>query len=72
MPIWPPDGSRAISLLPRPEHHVRVPWKFHCADAIPTGNPFPLLKLDIIRYDDIGKQRLDFVGRKKSARTDQK
>ena len=34
------------------------------AEANLAWNPFPFLKLDIIRHDNMGKQRLEFIDRK--------
>ena len=39
------------------------------AEANLAWNPFPFLKLDIIRCDNMGKQRLEFIDRKKSSGT---
>ena len=61
---------RAISLLPCPEHHIRIPGKTQSGDTNVVGNPFPFLKLDIIGRDNMGKQRLDFIDRKESSGAD--
>lgn len=53
---------RAISLLPRPEHHIRIHWETESSDVNLARKPLFFLKLAIIsRHDDIGKQHLGFV-----------
>ena len=58
-----------IRLL-RPEHHIYTAGHTHSSDVNPTGKPFPFLKLDVIRRDDVGKQRLDYIDSKESSGTD--
>ena len=62
--------SKSASLLPRPEHHIYTIGHTHSSDVNPTGKAFPFLKFDIIRCDDVGKQRLDYIDSKESSGTD--
>ena len=62
--------TKMISLLPCPEHHIRGPRETHSSDANPGGSPFPFLKLDIIRHNNMGKHGLDFIRRKEPTWTE--
>ena len=59
----------ATSLLPFPEHHIRIPRETHSRNPILVRNTFPFLKLDIVSRNDMGKQRLYFIDRKESSGT---
>jgi hypothetical protein len=59
--------SKAISLLPCPEHHIGIVGNTHTSEANIGRNTFPFLHLDIISRDDMSKQRLDFIDRKESS-----
>ena len=61
---------KAISLLPCPEHHIRIPGDTHSTDANLTRNPFPFLELDIVGRENVGKQHLGFVDCKESSGAD--
>ena len=61
---------KAILLQTCPEHHIRFPGKAKPSNAMAGRSPFPFLKLDIISHDDMGKQRLDFIGREESSGAD--
>ncbi len=58
-----------ISLLPGPEHHIRLPGKTQSREEKVAWSPFPILKLDIISSDDMGQQRFSFIDRKESSGT---
>ncbi len=49
--VW---SENCDSLLPGPEHHIRIPGKTHYSEEKVTRSPFPFLKLDIISSHDIG------------------
>jgi hypothetical protein len=54
--------AQGVSLLPYPEHHIGDPnWEAQRGDANLAGDPFAFLKLDVICYDDMGKQGLDLT-----------
>jgi hypothetical protein len=64
--------SCATSLLPFPEHHIRIRRVTRSTDARPAQTTLSFRKLDIIRRDNIGKKSLDFIDRKESSGTGSK
>ncbi len=64
--VW---SEKSDSLLPGPEHHIRIPGKTHHREEKVAWSPFPFLKLEIIRSDDMGQQPFNFIDRKKSSGT---
>jgi len=63
--------SREASLLPRPEHHIyAIGYAYPSNVNLTAWEPFPFLKLDIIRRDDVRKQRLNFIDSKESSGTE--
>ncbi len=64
--VW---SKNCDSLLPGPEHHIRLPGKTRSSEDKVARNPFPFLKLDIISNHDMGQQRFSFTGRKESSGT---
>ena len=61
---------KTISLLTCSKHHICLSQNTKPSDATLAWDPFPFLELDIVRRDDMGKQRLDFIGRKESSGAD--
>ena len=53
--LIPLARSKAISLLPCPEHHIRIPRKTQRRDAMFARNPFPFFKLDVVICDYMGE-----------------
>ncbi len=49
--VW---SEKIDSLLPGPEHHIRVPGETHSREAKVGRNLFPFLNLDIISGDNMG------------------
>jgi hypothetical protein len=47
--------SKAISLLPCPEHHIRTAGNTHTSEANIGRNTFPFLHLDITSREDMSK-----------------
>ena len=64
--VW---SEKSNSLLPCPEHHIRIPGKTHPKEEKVAWNPFPFFNLDIISSDDMSQQRLNFIDRKESSGT---
>ena len=64
--VWSEESD---SLLPGPEHHIRIPGKTHLREEKVARNRFPFLNLEIIRSDDMGQQRFSFIDHKKSSGT---
>ncbi len=64
--VW---SENCDSLLPGPEHHIRLPGKTRYKEENVARNPFPFLKLDIVSSHDMGQQRFNFTGRKESSGT---
>ena len=64
--VW---SEKSDSLLPGPEHHIRIPGKTHRREEKVARNFFPFLNLDIISSDDMGQQRLNFIDSKESSGT---
>jgi len=54
-----------LSLLPFLEHHIGSPWDTQASDAKLGRGPFPVLKLYIIRNDQVGKQELELTSSSK-------
>jgi hypothetical protein len=68
--LQPIARFKAISLLPCPEHHIRIPRVTQSGEEKLTRNPISFRKLDIITRDDMGQQGLDFIDCKESSGTD--
>ena len=64
--------SSATSLLPCPEHYIRFRSETQSSEVIPARQTLPLLELDVIRRENIGKKCLDFNYREESSGTDSK
>jgi len=56
-------------LLPRPEHHIRLPGKTHTTEEKVARNLFSFLEFDIIIGNDMGQQSFSFIDRKESSGT---
>jgi hypothetical protein len=63
---------KPISLLSCPEHQIRSPGETRSGNANIARNFFPILKLDIISRDNMGQQRLNFIGHKEPSGTESK
>ena len=64
-PGYPFRGLTELSLLPFLEHHIGGPWDTQYSDAKLGRGPFPVLKLYIIRNDQVGKQELELTSSSK-------
>jgi hypothetical protein len=72
MTLFTTNALKHISLPSCPEHQIRSPGETRSGNANIARNFLPILKLDIISRDNMGKQRLNFIGRKEPSGTESK